>query len=162
MSKWKTHTIYLTEKCYFLAYGDINALLSIHHLRNIFKPKEKFCEIWKLMQFFDKKCVCVFSLCVFFWPCSLLSFGKNLDSKRTIYFEWPYGEWNTQLRFRLENCVAHLRAKISQETPHTSTFSGNIFLHLGLFITGTILKRLPCFSLWNSRNFDMWTISVVL
>ncbi len=46
------------------------------------------CEIWKRKLFFLKN-VCVFFYCVCFLPRSLLSFGKNLDSKRTIYFEWP-------------------------------------------------------------------------
>ncbi len=32
--------------------------------------------------------VCFFIVCVFFTR-SLLPFGKNLDSKRTIYFQWP-------------------------------------------------------------------------
>ncbi len=54
--------------------------------------KEKFCEIWKLLHFFLKKCLCVFSLCLFFLPRSLLPFGKNLDSKRIIFFEWPYSK----------------------------------------------------------------------
>ena len=33
--------------------------------------------------------VCFFIVCVFL-PRSLLPLGKDLDSKRTIYFEWPY------------------------------------------------------------------------
>ncbi len=40
--------------------------------------------------------VCFFIVCVFL-PHSLLPFGKNLDSKRTIYFEWPNTDFLSKL-----------------------------------------------------------------
>ena len=74
------------EKCYFLAYNDATVFLSLTKKFSILK--EKFCEIRKLIHFFHKKVHVFFTVCVFL-PRSLLPFGKNLDSKRTIYFEWP-------------------------------------------------------------------------
>ena len=44
-------------------------------------------------------CVCVFFVVVFFLPCSHLPFGKNLDSKRTIYFEWPKATTGVKINF---------------------------------------------------------------
>ena len=48
--------------------------------------------------------VCFFIVCVFL-PRSLLPFGKNLDSKRTIYFEWPKYKYLTILTNNPANLV---------------------------------------------------------
>ncbi len=41
------------------------------------------------MHFFNKNVCVFFDRVCFFLPRSLVPFGKNLDSKCTIYFEWP-------------------------------------------------------------------------
>ena len=45
---------------------------------------------------FIKMLICFFIVCVSL-PRSLVPFGKNLDSKCTIYFEWPYEKKNLPL-----------------------------------------------------------------
>ncbi len=46
MSKWKTHTKYVMEKCYFSAYGDGNVFLLTRHVPRIFNPQREI--LWNM------------------------------------------------------------------------------------------------------------------
>ncbi len=67
VSKWKTNTKHLMEKCYFLALIWLRELLLLtRYLRKHLIFKEKVCEISKIIHFFHKNAR-VFSLCIFFF-----------------------------------------------------------------------------------------------
>ncbi len=87
VSKWKTHNIFNGKMVLFSLQWREHIVVNLSLTNNFQSSTKKFSEIWKLMYFFHKN-VCVFFHCVFI-PHLLLPFGKNLDSKQTIYFEWP-------------------------------------------------------------------------
>ena len=60
VSKWKTHTIYLMEKCCFSAYDDVKVIYE-----KFSTLKEKLCKIWKPIPFFCKNVCVFFIVCVF-------------------------------------------------------------------------------------------------
>ena len=63
VSNWKTHAIYSMEKCYFSVYDDVNVLLFLNNIYGF--PKRNFVKYENSCISF-LKCLCVFSLCVFF------------------------------------------------------------------------------------------------
>ncbi len=70
------------------------------------------------MHFFLKN-GCVFFHCACVLPRLLLPFGKNLDSKRTIYFEWPYQNYHFDNFWQL--CVVSIFIATTQYAKPSQT-----------------------------------------